>query len=63
MLKSDLPNGDKITSVLDNAVLFSACNSSPLILISTAETYFSKKKKKCKDTLFSHAVTYSKSIV
>ena len=38
MLKSDLPNGDKITSVWDNACLFSACYSSLLLLISSAET-------------------------
>ena len=36
MLKSDLPNGDQITSVSDNAFLFSACYSSLLILISSA---------------------------
>ena len=38
MLKSDLSNRDKITSVRDNAVLFSACYSSRLILISSPET-------------------------
>ena len=38
MLKSDVSNGDKITSVWDNAVLFSACYSSLVICISSAET-------------------------
>ena len=38
MLKSDLPNGDKITSVSDNANWFSAFYSSLFILISSAET-------------------------
>ena len=37
MLRSDLPIGDKITSVLDNAVLFFAGYSSLLISISSAE--------------------------
>ena len=41
ILKSDLSIRDKIASVLDNAVLFSACYSSILILISSAEIYFS----------------------
>ena len=38
MLKSDWPNGDIITSVLDNTVLFSAFYSSLFILISSVET-------------------------
>ena len=38
MLKSDLPNGDQIKSVWDNAVLFSAFCSSLFMLISSAET-------------------------
>ena len=37
-LKSDLPNGDKITSVWNNAILFSVLYSSLFILISYAET-------------------------
>ena len=37
MLKSDLPNGDKITSVWDNAILFSAFFSSLFILIRSAD--------------------------
>ena len=45
MLKSDWPNGDKITSVSDNAILFSAFYSSLFILISSAETLFSQKMK------------------
>ena len=45
MLKSDLQNGDKITSVWDNAILFSAFSSSLFILISSAETSFSQKMK------------------
>ena len=36
MLTSDLLNGDKIPSVWDNAVLFSAC-SSILVLMSSAK--------------------------
>ena len=36
MLKSDWPNGDKITSVWDNAILFSAFFSSLFILIRSA---------------------------
>ena len=35
MLKSDLPNRDKIISVSDNAVLFSASYSSVLVDSST----------------------------
>ena len=38
MLKSDLPNGDKIASVSDNAVLFAAFCSPLFKLISSAET-------------------------
>ena len=38
MLKSDLPNGDKVTSVSDYAVLFSAYYSSFLIPNTSAET-------------------------
>ena len=38
MLKSDWPIGDKITSVGDNAVLFSSFYSSLFILLSSAET-------------------------
>ena len=38
MLKPDLPNRDKITFVWDYAVLFSACYSSWLILVNSAET-------------------------
>ena len=43
-LKSDLPSGEnlpsgeKITSVVDNEILFSACSSSLLLLICSAET-------------------------
>ena len=46
MLKSNFPNGDKITSVSGNEVLLSACCSSLLILISSSETLFSPKRKK-----------------
>ena len=45
MLKSDLPSGNKITSVWDNVVLFSACYSSLVMPISSVETEFSIKKK------------------
>ena len=38
MLKSGWPNGDKITSVMDNDLLFSAFYSSRFILSSSAET-------------------------
>ena len=38
MLKSGWPNGDKITSVMDNDLLFSAFYSSRFILLSSAET-------------------------
>ena len=38
MLNSDWPNGDKITSVLDNVILFSVFYSSLFILIRSAET-------------------------
>ena len=38
MLKSDLPIGDKIISVGDNAILSSAFCSSLFMLISPAET-------------------------
>ena len=38
MQKSDLPNGDKVTSVWDNAILFPAFYSSLFILTSSAET-------------------------
>ena len=40
MLKSDLQNGNKITFVWDNAVLFSACYSSLLILTSSSISIF-----------------------
>ena len=43
MLKSDLPNGDKISSVSGNGVSFSAYYSSLLILVRSAENSFSKK--------------------
>ena len=46
MLKSDLPKRDKITSVWDNAVLFSACYFSLLILLSSLKPNFRLKKKK-----------------
>ena len=55
MLKSDWPNGDKITSVQDNAILSSAFYSSLFILISS-ETKFSQKKKVY--LVFSCTVTY-----
>ena len=47
VLKSDLPNGDK-TSVWDNAVLFSACYSSLLILYQFYWNliFYLKKKKR-----------------
>ena len=38
MLKSHWPNGSKITSVLDSAILFSVFFSSLFILIGSAET-------------------------
>ena len=44
--KPDLPNGDKLTSVWVNAILFSAFCSSLFTLISSAETYFSQKNLK-----------------
>ena len=46
MMKSDLPNGDKITSLWDDAILFSALYSSLFILISSAETSFSQKNER-----------------
>ena len=39
MLKSDLPNSDKIKSVWDIAVLLSGCYSSLLILSSSSRTW------------------------
>ena len=56
MLKSDLPNGDKITTVSGNAFLFSACYSSLSVLINAAETYFSPKMLEY--LVFSGTVTF-----
>ena len=68
MIKSDLPNGDKITSVWDNAIFFPAIYSLLFVLISSAETYFFQQQqttaattttttKERKNTWFSHALS------